>query len=86
MTEPPDTSPPLDPQMLIDLARWKMPFGRYRGRTLIELPEPYVVWFRQQGLPKGRLGELLGLLYEIKANGLEDLVRPLAREDGAGAG
>ena len=62
---------------LIDLAQMKMPFGRYAGRHLIDLPEPYVVWFRKQGLPRGRLGQLLGLLYEIKANGLEHLVRPL---------
>jgi len=65
--------------MLIDLAQMKMPFGRYQGRLLIDLPEPYVVWFRKNGFPKGRLGELMGLLYEIKANGLEDLVRPLAK-------
>jgi hypothetical protein len=71
-------APAPDPQMLLDLARMKMPFGRYAGRALIDLPEPYVVWFRKQGLPKGRLGLLLGLLYEIKANGLEDLVRPFA--------
>lgn len=71
--------PAPDPQMLVDLARMKMPFGRYRGRLLIDLPEPYVVWFRNQGFPRGRLGELLGLLYEIKANGLEDLVRPLRK-------
>ncbi len=73
----PETPEP-DPQMLIDLARMKMPFGRYQGRALIDLPEPYVVWFRKQGFPRGRLGLLMGLLYEIKANGLEHLVRPLA--------
>jgi uncharacterized protein (DUF3820 family) len=71
--------PTPDPQMLIDLAQMKMPFGRYQGRLLIDLPEPYVVWFRNQGFPRGRLGLLLGLLYEIKANGLEDLVRPLGK-------
>ena len=63
--------------MLVDLARMRMPFGRYQGRILIDLPEPYVVWFRKAGFPRGRLGELLGLLYEVKANGLEHLVRPL---------
>jgi uncharacterized protein (DUF3820 family) len=68
-----------DPRMLIELAQMKMPFGRYRGRLLIDLPEPYVVWFRKQGFPRGRLGLLFGLLYEIKANGLEDLVRPLGK-------
>ena len=72
-------SPTPDPQMLIDLAQMKMPFGRYAGRLLIDLPEPYVVWFRKNGFPKGRLGQLMGLLYEIKANGLEHLVRPLAK-------
>jgi uncharacterized protein (DUF3820 family) len=52
-----------DPTMLIDLAQMKMPFGRYRGRLLINLPEPYVVWIRKNGFPPGRLGQLLGLLY-----------------------
>jgi len=77
MTDGPLESPTPDPTMLLDLARMEMPFGRYRGRRLIDLPEPYVVWFREQGFPAGRLGLLLGLLYEIKANGLESLVRPL---------
>lgn len=72
-------APTFDPQMLVDLAQMEMPFGRYRGRLLIDLPEPYVVWFRKQGFPRGRLGLLLGLLYEIKANGLEELVRPLGK-------
>lgn len=67
--------------MLIALARMKMPFGRYRGRILVDLPEPYVVWFHQQGLPGGKLGELLGLLYEVKVNGLEQLVRRAAEND-----
>ena len=73
MSDPPE----FDPQMLVDLARMEMPFGRYEGRLLIDLPEPYVVWFRKNGFPRGRLGLLMGLLYEIKANGLEHLVRPL---------
>jgi uncharacterized protein (DUF3820 family) len=59
--------------MLLDLARMPMPFGRFKGRVLIDLPEPYVVWFQRNGFPKGRLGMLLGLLYEVKANGLEPL-------------
>jgi hypothetical protein len=78
-TRPPDPQA-FDPQMLVDLARMEMPFGRYQGRPLIDLPEPYVVWFRQNGFPRGRLGLLMGLLYEIKANGLEHLVRPLGRD------
>lgn len=59
------------------LANTTMPFGKYRDTRLIDLPEPYVVWFYGQGLPDGKLGELLGLLYEIKVNGLEHLVHPL---------
>jgi uncharacterized protein (DUF3820 family) len=65
-----------DPQVLLDLARTRMPFGKYKGWLLVDLPEPYVVWFHKQGFPDGRLGQLLGLLYEIKVNGLESLVRP----------
>lgn len=55
----------------------KMPFGRYAGTRLVDLPEPYLVWFRNKGYPRGRLGELLATLYEIKANGLEPLLAPL---------
>jgi uncharacterized protein len=66
-----------DNEYLLKLAKAKMPFGKYAGRLLIDLPEPYVVWFRQQGFPKGDLGEMLGLLYEIKVNGLEYLFAPL---------
>ena len=54
-----------------------MPFGRFKGTRLIDLPEPYVVWFKGQGFPAGKLGQQLALIYEIKANGLEKLIRPL---------
>nr|WP_304598785.1 DUF3820 family protein [Geobacter sp. FeAm09] len=67
----------MDPQQLIDLAEARMPFGKYQGRLLIDLPEPYVVWFAQQGFPKGKLGDRLRIVYEIKANGLEYLFDPL---------
>ena len=51
----------------------RMPFGKYKGRLLMDLPEPYLVWFRQQGFPNNKLGRQLQLTYEIKANGLEYL-------------
>ncbi len=54
-----------------------MPFGKYRGRRLIDLPEPYVVWFARQGFPEGKLGRMLQTVYEIKLNGLEYLFDPL---------
>ena len=66
-----------DSEILLTLARTKMPFGRYRGRLLIDLPEPYIVWFAQKGFPSGSLGELLRMVYEIKVNGLEYLFNPL---------
>lgn len=62
---------------LVKLANTPMPFGKYQGTMLIDLPESYVVWFHAQGFPEGQIGQLLGLLYEIKLNGLEELVRPL---------
>ena len=64
-------------QQLMELARMKMPFGKYTGRLLIDLPEPYVVWFSQNGYPRGKLGDMLKLVYEIKVNGLEYLFDPL---------
>jgi|TARA_B110000259_G_scaffold177540_1_gene214839 uncharacterized protein (DUF3820 family) len=66
-----------DPANLKKIANMKMPFGKYKDRTLIELPEPYLVWFARQGFPQGQIGELLQLTYEIKVNGLEKLIYPL---------
>ncbi|HWV16830.1 MAG TPA: DUF3820 family protein [Cellvibrio sp.] len=66
-----------DPTMLIELANTPMPYGKYQGRLLIDLPEPYVVWMHGNGFPKGKLGQQLRLLYEIKLNGLEALLTPL---------
>ena len=66
-----------DGQQLMELARMRMPFGKYTGRLLIDLPEPYVVWFSQSGYPRGKLGDMLKLVYEIKVNGLEYLFDPL---------
>lgn len=57
-----------------------MPFGKYEGRFLIDLPEFYIVWFRQNGFPKGKLGEQLQQVYELKLNGLEDLIRNVRRQ------
>ncbi|MBQ4831729.1 DUF3820 family protein [Pseudoalteromonas sp. MMG010] len=58
----------------------KMPFGKYAGRPLLLLPEPYLVWFKQQGFPNTVLGEQLALMYEVKLNGLEKMLMPLLQE------
>ena len=70
------TVPP-DHQQLLELAQMTMPFGKYAGRLLIDLPEPYVVWFAGKGFPDGKLGQMLAIVYEIKVNGLEYLFEPL---------
>lgn len=66
-----------DRAQLLKLARARMPYGKYAGLLLIDLPEPYLVWMRQNGFPQGEVGELLQCMYEIKANGLEYLFEPL---------
>ena len=66
-----------DQRRLLELAVVRMPFGKYAGRRLIDLPEPYVVWLARQGFPEGKLGEMLREVYEIKVNGLEFLFAPL---------
>ncbi len=66
-----------DKEDLARLAKYEMPFGKYKGRALIDLPEPYLIWFSREGFPEGKLGLLLGLALEIKINGLEHLIQPL---------
>lgn len=61
------------------LAFAQMPFGKYKGRFLSELPEYYLVWFKNKGFPKGKLGEQLQQVYEIKLNGLEDILRNIRK-------
>ena len=62
---------------LEELVQSKMPYGKYKGRVLCDLPEHYLVWYHSKGFPKGKLGEQLATMYEIKLNGLEYLLRPL---------
>lgn len=68
---------------LIKIANYKMPYGKYKGLALVDLPEPYVVWMHGKGFPDGELGRLLAQVYEIKLNGLEQLFKPLKRRDEA---
>lgn len=64
---------------LLELSRTRMPFGKYKDRLLVDLPEPYLVWFKQKGFPKGKLGRMLELMLEIKINGLESIIREINR-------
>lgn len=68
-----------NPQVLKDLVTMPMPFGKYKNTLLCNLPESYLVWFKQKGFPAGKLGMLLETMYEIKLNGLEFLLEPLKK-------
>ena len=68
-----------DPNILKSIVRMRMPFGKYKGLVLCDLPVSYLEWFAQKGFPPGQLGMMLATLYEIKINGLEYLLAPLKR-------
>ena len=65
--------------LLIELVKMKMPFGKYKGTVLSNIPVPYLEWFKNKGFPKSKLGVLLETLYEIKINGLEGLLELLKK-------
>jgi hypothetical protein len=64
-------------KFLISLAHTKMPYGKYKDRYLIDLPEYYVVWYHNKGFPNGKLGKMMQSVYELKLNGLEQIVRTI---------
>jgi uncharacterized protein (DUF3820 family) len=68
-----------NPELLMELVTMKMPFGKYKDKILCDLPVSYLEWFHREGFPKGKLGMLLATMYEIRINGLEELLRPLKR-------
>ncbi|MGY6523314.1 MAG: DUF3820 family protein [Mongoliitalea sp.] len=69
----------MDPQILKDLVKERMPFGKYKGKILADIPEYYLVWYHRQGFPPGKLGMYLSTLYEIRLNGLEGILDELRR-------
>lgn len=66
-----------DAELLLLLVKMPMPFGKYKDRLLCDLPVSYLEWFNRKGFPQGKLGILLQTIYEIKLNGLEELLNPL---------
>ena len=66
-----------DGNMLRAIVTMQMPFGKYKGTILKNLPVSYLEWFARKGFPKNKLGALLQCLLEIKMNGLEDLLREI---------
>ncbi|KPM31520.1 Hypothetical protein I595_2007 [Croceitalea dokdonensis DOKDO 023] len=69
-----------DKRKLLELAHYKMPFGKYKGSYLVNLPIAYLVWFKQKGFPAGKLGRYLETTLDIKSNGLEPLIWKLQKE------
>ena len=70
----------MEKHVLIELTTMKMPFGKYKGTLLCDLPEFYLAWFQRKGFTKGKLGELMATAYEIKLNGLMSLLDPLRKK------
>jgi uncharacterized protein len=69
-----------NPQLLLQLVEMKMPFGKFKGILLCDLPVSYLEWFNRKGFPEGKLGVLLQTMLEIKMNGLDDLLKPLKKK------
>ena len=69
-----------NPQILLQLVSMQMPFGKFKGSKLCDLPVSYLEWFQRKGFPEGKLGMLLQTMLEIKMNGLEYLLNPLKKK------
>ena len=69
----------LEKEDLVTIANMAMPFGKYKGKRLIDVPEEYLLWFEKKGFPEGKLGMLLQLTLEIKVNGQDDVIQPLKK-------
>jgi uncharacterized protein (DUF3820 family) len=68
-----------DPELLMEMMTYRMPFGKYKDRLIIELPVFYLEWFASKGFPSGKLGMMLSTIHIIRTNGLEHLLRPLRK-------
>ena len=73
-----------NPKLLMELVTMQMPFGKHKGKLICNLPENYLLWYKQQGFPAGKLGILLETMLEIQINGLEELLIPLKKKQISG--
>jgi len=69
--------PVIDHKQLLELVKARMPFGKYEGWLIIDIPEDYLVWFASKGFPEGKVGRMMQAVYEFKLNGLDELFDPL---------
>ena len=69
----------MNSRTLNDLVKITMPYGKYKGTLICNIPEHYLVWYHGNGFPQGHIGMLLATMYEIKLNGLEYLLKPLKK-------
>lgn len=69
-----------DSSILIELVTMKMPYGKFKERSICDIPEHYLLWYKQKGFPKGKLGVLMETMYEIQLNGLEYLLEPIKKQ------
>lgn len=72
----------MNPKALEKLVTMKMPFGKYAGRTLDQLPGNYLAWFARKGFPRNDLGQLLELMHTLDHNGLRGLLTPIQKSLG----
>ena len=72
-----------DKKALIELAHYKMPFGKYKGEYLVDIPEYYYTWFKQKRFPESKLGRMMLQMHDIKINGLEELIHTIKRDFGS---
>jgi uncharacterized protein (DUF3820 family) len=70
----------MDPTLLLDLVKMQMPYGKYKGYLICNIPESYLLWYKDKGFPKGKLGDLMVTMFEIRVNGLEYLLTPLKNQ------
>ena len=74
----------MNPVILLECVRSKMPFGKFQGVTIADLPLSYLEWFAAKGFPKGKLGMLMATVYEIKMNGLDKILSTIKQMENAG--